>query len=182
MAHEDRPTRRDSWWRSAPVLVIAVLALVMSTAGGAYAVAKNSIGTKQLKNNAVTSSKIKGSTIQSSDVKNGSLTASDLAPGTIPVVPPAGPKVYFAKVNSSGALLASSPGINSVTGTGGSNGYRVKLDFDPTKCALVSTGDQSPDNTSASITTTNTVGVFIRDVTSTGSPYATGAFSLVIVC
>lgn len=184
MTSTDRSTRRDSRWRSAPVLVIAVLALIMSTAGGAYAVAKNSIGTKQLKNNAVTSSKIKNSSIRSSDVKNGSLTSADLAPGTIPVVPPPakpGPKLSFAKVSTTGNLLSGSPGVTS-SGTGGASGYTVDFGTSITACAITSTATSSSDNTSATTTSATSIGVFARDVTAGGAPYTTTAFSVVVVC
>lgn len=59
-------------WRPSPAMVVALLALTLSLSVNAYAavsVAKNSVGTAQLKNNAVVSAK----------VKNGSLKAVDLS-------------------------------------------------------------------------------------------------------
>jgi hypothetical protein len=67
--------------------------------GGATAIAaglaKNSVGSKQLKKNSVTTAKIKGGAVASgklasgavtsSKVADGSLTAADIAPGVIPV-------------------------------------------------------------------------------------------------
>jgi hypothetical protein len=66
--------------------VISCLALFVALGGTSYAVARNSVGEKQLKNNAVTSSK----------VRDGSLTASDFGGISAPRGPrgadgPAGP-------------------------------------------------------------------------------------------
>ena len=46
--------------RPSPALIVAVLALVMAAAGGAYAISvpKKSVGTKQLKNGAVNAKKL----------------------------------------------------------------------------------------------------------------------------
>jgi hypothetical protein len=63
--------------------VIATLALFIALGGGAYAVKKNSVGTKQLKNNAVTSKKIGNEQIKSKDVKGGGLKGKDLKDGTL---------------------------------------------------------------------------------------------------
>lgn len=59
-------------WRPSPAMFVALLALTLSLSANAYAavtVAKNSVGTAQLKNNAVVSAK----------VKNGSLKTADLS-------------------------------------------------------------------------------------------------------
>lgn len=61
-------------------VIISLVAFVVVFGGGAYAgsqLAKNSVGTKQLKRDAVTGAK----------VKDGSLAGRDLAPGVIPGVP-----------------------------------------------------------------------------------------------
>jgi len=190
---------RDSWWRTAPVLTIAVLALIVSTAGGAYAVGKNSIGTQQLKKNAVTSSKIKNSTIASADVKNntiasidirdggvtgadvadGSLTTGDFAPGQLPSAPS---RTYFAKVDAAGSLLARSPGVASVTKyTAGY--YIVTLDFDPTRCAVNATASQAWRVVNTQPDTTHSVFVGAQELgAAMGAPYADTGFSLTIVC
>ncbi|KAA1376434.1 hypothetical protein [Aeromicrobium fastidiosum] len=184
-------TRRDSWWRTAPVLTIAVLALVMSTAGGAYAVAKNSIGSKQLKNNAVTTTKIKKSAVQSSDirdgvvtgadVKDGSLTAGDFAPGQLPPVPAGSSRIFFAKVDASGLLTARSPGVVSAS-RAGTGTYDVQLTFDASPCGVTSSATTSNRNTGAVTVSGNQVEVVARDVTAGGAPFADAAFSLMIVC
>lgn len=199
MASAPSSSRRDSWWRNGPVLLIAVLALVMSTAGGAYAVAKNSIGTKQLKNSAVTGAKIKNSTITSSDVKNesltgsdlrnstvtgsdvknGSLTKDDLAPGTLPK--PAGTdKVYFAKVRYDGLLLAKSKGILSAS-NGGSGYYSLATDFDTDGCAVVATTDSSDVNISG-VPNGTTPYFYAKNVNVSPATYINTGFTVVIAC
>ena len=122
----------------------------------AVAVAKNSVGTPQLKKNAVVSTK----------VKNGSLRAADFAPGQIP----AGPKGEtgaagatgatgapgmvrgWVEISSTGSVLASggqSPVANAnvtKTGTGTyeitANGWKpsVLLSGSPTGAAALSGG------------------------------------------
>lgn len=60
-----------------PAMVVALIALVLAAAGTGYAaskLAKNSVGTKQLKDDAVTSEK----------VQDGSLAAGDFAAGSLP--------------------------------------------------------------------------------------------------
>jgi hypothetical protein len=60
--------------RPSPALVVAVLALIIASAGTSYAAVKlpaNSVGTKQLKANAVVSSKVKDGTLTTKDFKAG---------------------------------------------------------------------------------------------------------------
>ncbi len=72
MSSTPSTTRR----RFTPATALSVLALVVASTGGAYAagLAKNSVGTKHLKNDAVISTK----------VKDGSLTKADFAAGQLP--------------------------------------------------------------------------------------------------
>jgi hypothetical protein len=53
--------------------VMSTIAVFLLLGGTAYALAKHSVGTKQLKNNAVSAKKI----------KNGAVTAAKLAPGSV---------------------------------------------------------------------------------------------------
>ncbi|MET0930937.1 MAG: hypothetical protein ABWX74_15565 [Aeromicrobium sp.] len=189
MSATTRSPRSDSWWRTAPVLTIAVLALIVSTAGGAYAVGKNSIGTKQLKNNAVTSGKIRSSTIQSSDVKNNSLTSSDVrngsltrgdfAAGQLPSVPAAPSRTYFARISADGTIEAKSPGVVTAIRDGVGQ-YTVVLSFDPARCGLVSTSVSSSINTSADVLNTRSVYVFARLID--GGETADSPLTLSIMC
>jgi hypothetical protein len=67
-------------------VMVTILAFIV-LGGGAYAavtkVAKNSVGTKQLKNGAVTGVKLKNGAVDGAKVADGSLTAADLNPATL---------------------------------------------------------------------------------------------------
>lgn len=63
--------------------VIATVALFVALGGGAYAVKKNSVGTKQLKDDAVKSKKIADGQVKSKDVKTNSLKGKNLKDGTV---------------------------------------------------------------------------------------------------
>lgn len=101
-------------WRPQPGTVLGLIALMIALGGTAYAagLAKNSVGTPQLKNNAVIGSK----------VKNGSLKAADFGAGQIPQGPQGatGPQ---GLQGSSGATGATGPGgATGATGPGGATG------------------------------------------------------------
>lgn len=71
--------------RVTPSLVISVLALLLALGSTSYAagLARNSVGTLQLKNKAVTTAKLKDSAVTGAKVKNRSIGRADLAPGTV---------------------------------------------------------------------------------------------------
>ena len=88
------------WRRPSPAMVVACLALLVALSGTGIAaatqVARNSVGTPQLKDSAVTNAKIKNNAVNSSKVAARSLLRSDFAPGQLPAGPvgpqgPAGP-------------------------------------------------------------------------------------------
>ena len=101
-----------------PALLVAVLALVVATAGTGYAaveLAKNSVGSKQLKKNAVVSKK----------VKDGSLKAGDFEAGSLPAGPQGaqgaqGPQGAQGEQGPTGAQGAQGPqGPPGATGAAG---------------------------------------------------------------
>ena len=63
--------------KPSPALIVAILALIVAMAGGAYAatVAKNSVGSKQLKKNAVKSGKIVNGAVTSDKIANKAVTS-----------------------------------------------------------------------------------------------------------
>ena len=71
--------------------VASTLALLVALAtGGAYAashLAKNSVGSVQIKRNAVGHSEMKDASVGSPEVINGSLLSEDFAPGQLPTGP-----------------------------------------------------------------------------------------------
>ena len=88
------------WRRPSPAMVVACLALLVALSGTGIAaatqVARNSVGTPQLKDSAVTNAKIRNNAVNSSKVAARSLLRSDFAPGQLPAGPvgpqgPAGP-------------------------------------------------------------------------------------------
>jgi hypothetical protein len=117
-------------------MVIACVALLVALAGtsAAAVIARNSVGTAQLRNNAVTNSKIASNAVTTTKVKNHSLTRVDFANGQIPAgprgsvgppgpagargptgpagAPGAGSTSQWALVSGSGGIVASSGGVS----------------------------------------------------------------------
>jgi hypothetical protein len=78
--------------RPSPSLVISVIALFVALGGTGYAattLAKNSVGSKQLKKKAVTNSKLASNAVTGSKVKNNSLTGADVFESSLGKVPSA---------------------------------------------------------------------------------------------
>lgn len=74
--------------RPSPAMVIAVIALIGSLSGSAYAaLAKNSVGPRQLKKNSVKTGKIQNGAVRSHHVKDHSLTGQDIRLGALGTVP-----------------------------------------------------------------------------------------------
>jgi hypothetical protein len=78
-----------------PAMVVAIIALIMATAGSAFAVKKsvelppNSVGSKQLKPKAVTTGKIANNSIKSANIADHSLTGQDINLSHLGTVPSA---------------------------------------------------------------------------------------------
>ena len=86
--------------RPSPASIVACIALLVALGGTSVAavsqVARNSVGTPQLRDSAVTNPKIRNNAINSAKVAARSLLRSDFAPGQLPAGPvgpqgPAGP-------------------------------------------------------------------------------------------
>lgn len=121
--------------RPSPAMVVACLSLLVALGGTSIAavsqVARDSVGTPQLKANAVTTPKLRNNAVTSEKVRNRSLLTVDFARGQIPVGPagpagpagptgaagaagptgPAGPQGRWAHVLGTGAIAAQSGGI-----------------------------------------------------------------------
>ena len=66
-----------------PSMIVASVALFVALGGSAYAIGKNSVGTKQLKNNAVTTKKIKNAAVDGAKVKDGAITTAKIGSGAV---------------------------------------------------------------------------------------------------
>ena len=133
---------KQLWRRPSPAMVVACLALLVALSGTGIAaatqVARNSVGTPQLKDSAVTNAKIRNNAVNSSKVAARSLLRSDFAPGQLPAGPigpqgPAGPQGATGPAGPAGVIGAvtvrqasvSVPGSASDAGIGGPNGFWV---------------------------------------------------------
>ena len=98
--------------RLSPAMVVACLALLVALGGTGMAaatqLAKNSVGTVQLKDAAVSNPKIKNSAINSAKVANKSLLRSDFAPGQLPAGP-TGPQGPAGPAGAAGPTGAAGP-------------------------------------------------------------------------
>jgi hypothetical protein len=100
--------------RPSPAMVVAVIALVGSLGGTSYAaasLAKNSVGTGQLKPSAVKVADIANNAVTSNKVKNGSLLAVDFKAGQLPQGPagPAGPAGIAGPAGAAGPTGPAGP-------------------------------------------------------------------------
>lgn len=86
--------RRISGNKPSPSMIVALVALVVALGGTSYAatkLAKNSVGTKQLKKNAVVSSKVKDRSLLNRDFRRGQIPEGRRAPGERPDRPARAP-------------------------------------------------------------------------------------------
>jgi hypothetical protein len=110
--------------RPSPAMVIACIALTVALGGTSFAavtLARNSVGTKQLKKNAVISSKVKNRSLLAVDFKSGQLprgaqgpagpTGATGATGAQGIQGPQGPGARWAAVNPDGTIAVQSGGI-----------------------------------------------------------------------
>lgn len=89
--------------------VMSTGAMFIALGGTSYAVARNSIGARELKRNAVTSSKIKGNAVTSSKIRNGSIRSTDLSSSA-----KRGPRGMRGPIGPPGVGAPGPPGPSSV--------------------------------------------------------------------
>lgn len=106
---------RKLWRRPSPAMVVACAALLVAMSGTGMAaatqLARNSVGTPQLKDGAVSNPKIKNNAVNSAKVAPRSLLRSDFAPGQLPAGPvgpqgPAGPAGAAGPAGPTGVIGA----------------------------------------------------------------------------
>ena len=114
--------------RPSPAMVVACLALLVALGGTGMAaatqVARNSVGTPQLKDGAVSNAKIRNNAVNSTKVAARSLLRSDFAPGQLPAGPvgpqgPAGPAGAAGAAGPAGVIGAITDRTASVVVDGG---------------------------------------------------------------
>ena len=105
-------------------MIVACIALLVALGGTSVAavsqVARNSVGTPQLRDSAVTNPKIRNNAINSAKVAARSLLRSDFAPGQLPAGPvgpqgPAGPAGPAGAAGPAGVVGPITVRTNSVT-------------------------------------------------------------------
>jgi hypothetical protein len=91
-------------------MVVAILALFVALSGSAFAaIAKNAVGTRQLKSKAVTTGKIANNAINATKVADHSLTGADINIGALGTVPKASSADSAANAGTVGGHSASCP-------------------------------------------------------------------------
>jgi len=139
-------------------VMVTVLAFIV-LGGTAWAVAKNSVGSKQIKAGAVKTADIKDQAITAAKVQDGSLGVADLAPGVIPAedtatvrsasatVPlectetNAGPNLYFVNCNGRATVTAQCESGEHATG----GGYLTPPADSTPPISNASVGDSRPE-------------------------------------
>lgn len=96
-----------------PAMAVALLALILAISAPAVAairLAKNSVGTRQLKRKAVTAGKIANNAVNARTVANGSLTGKEINLAALGTVPSAFEAARAGNSNTVGGHSAACPG------------------------------------------------------------------------
>jgi hypothetical protein len=179
--------RRIRRFLPSPAMVVAVIALVMSLSGGAYAlvitgksVKNGSLTTKDVRNHSLTGSDVRGDKIGGRSIKESSL-------GPVPVSFLSSGGTRFAVVNAGGQAVRGRD-ISSVARTGEGR-YQVIFNGNVRNCGYFATiGDASasgpPQNSQISVSSlaSNVNGVSVRTENGTNGNELDRAFHLIIMC
>jgi hypothetical protein len=93
-----------------PAMVVAIIALVLALCGSAFAaIAKNAVGTRQLKGKSVTTGKIANNAVNGAKVADHSLTGQDINVGALGTVPKATSADTAANAGTVGGHAAACP-------------------------------------------------------------------------
>jgi hypothetical protein len=169
-----------------PSMVVAVVALIMSLGGSAYALV---ITGKSIRNGSVTAKDIRNRSLTGTDVRRdkiGGGTVKESSLGTVPSAFTAHGGARYAVVDGNGQL-ARGRDISSVARTGAGR-YQVIFNADIRGCAYFATiGDASaagpPGNSNVSVASlaSNVNGVAIR-TENNNSNEADRPFHLIVMC
>jgi hypothetical protein len=169
-----------------PSMVVAVVALVMSLGGSAYALV---ITGKSIRNGSVTAKDIRNRSLTGTDIRRdkiGGGTVKESSLGTVPSAFTAHGGARYAVVNTNGQLSRGRD-ISSVARTGNGR-YQVIFNADIRGCAYFATvGDTSaaapPQNSQVSVASlaSNVNGVAVRTENSNANE-ADRPFHLIVMC
>jgi hypothetical protein len=169
-----------------PAMVVAVVALIMSLGGSAYALV---VTGKQIRNGSVTAKDIRNRSLTGNDVRRDRLGGNSIKESSLATVPGAlvaHGGARYAVVNGGGQLVRGRD-ISSVARTGDGR-YQVIFNADVRGCAYFATvGDPSaagpPQNSQISVSSlaSNVNGVAVRTENGTGQEQNT-PFHLIVMC
>lgn len=170
-----------------PSMVVAVVALVMSLGGSAYALV---ITGKSIRNGSITAKDIRNRSLTGTDIRRdkiGGGTVKESSLGTVPSAFTAHGSARYAVVNANGQLSRGRD-ISSVARTGNGR-YQVIFNADIRGCAYFATvGDTSaaapPQNSQVSVASlaSNVNGVAVRTENGNNSAEADRPFHLIVMC
>jgi hypothetical protein len=170
-----------------PAMVVAVVALIMSLGGSAYALV---VTGKQIRNGSVTAKDIRNRSLTGNDVRRDRLGGKSIKEASLATVPAAilaHGSARYAVVNGGGQLVRGRD-ISSVARTGDGR-YQVIFNADVRGCAYFATvGDPSaagpPQNSQISVSSlgSNVNGVAVRTENGNNGTEANRPFHLIVMC
>jgi hypothetical protein len=170
-----------------PAMVVAVVALVMSLSGGAYALV---ITGKSIKNGSITNKDVRNRTLSGNDMRRNGLGGGAIDEATLGPVPSAylaAGASRFAVVNAGGQAVRGRD-VSSAARTSEGR-YQVIFNGDVRNCAYFATvGDESasvpPQNTQISVGSlgTNVNGVAVRTENGSNGTELDRPFHLLVMC
>jgi len=170
-----------------PAMVVALVALVMSLGGSAYALV---ITGKSIKNGTITAKDVRNRSLTGTDVRRDRLGGSAIKESTLAAVPAAfvaAGASRFAVVNGGGQAVRGRD-VSSAARTGEGR-YQVLFNGDVRNCAYFATvGDPSaagpPQNSQISVASlaSNVNGVAVRTENGNNGTEVNRGFHLVVLC
>jgi hypothetical protein len=170
-----------------PAMVVAVVALVMSLGGSAYALV---ITGKSIRNGSITAKDIRNRSLTGTDIRRNKIgggTVKESSLATVPAAFIAHGGARYAVVTATGQL-ARGRDVSSVARTGDGR-YQVIFNADIRGCAYFATiGDPSaagpPQNSQISVSSlaSNVNGVAVRTENGNNSSQANRPFHLIVMC
>ena len=170
-----------------PAMVVAVVALIMSLGGSAYALV---VTGKQIRNGSVTAKDIRNRSLTGNDVRRdklGGQSIKEASLGPVGTAIIAHGSARFAVVNGGGQLVRGRD-VSSVARTGDGR-YQVIFNADIRGCAYFATiGDPTaagpPQNSQISVSSlgSNVNGVAVRTENGNNGSEANRPFHLIVMC